>query len=52
VDKEPLVGDLQWGLVLTWRDVRLGYTHVVRTREFKTQLEHDTFGAFSISISF
>jgi hypothetical protein len=52
VDKEPLVGDLQWGVVVTWRDVRLGYTHVVRTREFETQAEHDTFGALSLSISF
>ncbi|HSC95830.1 MAG TPA: lipid A deacylase LpxR family protein [Burkholderiales bacterium] len=52
VDKEPFVGDLQWGIVLTWRDVRLGYTHVVRTREFKTQREHDVFGSVSLSISF
>lgn len=52
VDKEPFVGDLQWGFVMTWQDVRFGYTHVVRTREFKTQREHDVFGALSLSISF
>ena len=52
VDKEPLVGDLQWGIVLTWQGVRLGYTHVVRTREFKTQREHDVFGSVSLSVSF
>jgi hypothetical protein len=52
VDKEPLVGDLQWGIVLTWRGVRLGYTHVERTREFKTQNGHDKFGSVSISMSF
>lgn len=52
VDKEPFVGDLQWGAVLAWRGVRLSYTHVVRTREFKTQGKHDEFGALNLSIAF
>jgi hypothetical protein len=50
VDKEPFVGDLQWGFVLTWRRARLGYTHVWRTREFENQKEPDQFGSFSISM--
>lgn len=52
VDKEPLVGDLQFGLALTWRNVRLSYTHVLRTREFETQDEADDFGAFSLTMRF
>lgn len=52
VDKEPLVGDLQLGFVLTWSDVRLGYTHVLRTREFKAQGKTSEFGAVSLSIQF
>jgi len=52
VDKEPLVGDLQWGLVLTRGGARLTYTHVVRTSEFKGQDGSHQFGAFSVSISF
>lgn len=52
VDKEPLVGDLQFGFALTWSDVRLGYTHVLRTREFKTQGKTGEFGAVSLSIQF
>jgi len=52
VDKEPLVGDVQWGLALTWPRVRVGYTHVVRSREFTTQDEHDEFGSLSVSVSF
>lgn len=52
VDKEPLVGDLQWGIALTWQGVRLNYTHVLRTREFETQGGSDAFGAFSISMPF
>lgn len=50
VNKEPLVGDLQWGAALSWRRVRFSFTHVVRTREFKTQAGGDQFGAFSISV--
>lgn len=52
VDKEPLVGDLQFGIALTWRNVRLSYTHVLRTREFETQDEADEFGAFTLSVRF
>ena len=52
VDKEPLVGDLQFGIALTWRNLRLSYTHVLRTREFETQDEADDFGAFSLSMRF
>lgn len=52
VDKEALVGDLQFGIVLTWRDMRASYTHVVRTPEFTAQDEKDEFGAFSLSLFF
>jgi hypothetical protein len=53
VDKEPLVGDLQFGIVITWRDLRLSYTHVLRTREFKSQGDRrDDFGALSLSLQF
>lgn len=50
VDKKPFVGDLQFGIALTWSNVRLSYTHVLRTREFKAQDERDDFGALSLSI--
>ena len=51
VDKEPLVGDLQFGIAITWRNLRLGYTHVLRTREFKGQGDRrDDFGALSLSL--
>jgi lipid A 3-O-deacylase len=51
VDKEPLVGDLQGGLVVTWRSARLSYTHILRTTEFKSQDGTDEFGAVSLSMS-
>ncbi|MGD9536341.1 MAG: lipid A deacylase LpxR family protein [Alphaproteobacteria bacterium] len=52
VDKEPLVGDVQFGIAVLWRSVRLAYTHVLRTQEFKGQTERDDFGAFSFSLRF
>lgn len=52
VDKKYLVGDLQFGFVLDWSDMRLGYTHVLRSREFRTQENKDYFGALSVSFKF
>jgi hypothetical protein len=50
VDKKPFVGDLQFGFAIIFEGVRLSYTHVVRTKEFKTQDGGDNFGAVSLSI--
>ena len=53
VEKEPLVGDLQFGFVLNWRTASLAYTHLLRTREFKSQSEkHDNFGAISLTVPY
>ena len=52
VEKENFVGDLQAGVAATVGDVRLAYTHVLRTREFQTQEETDAFGAISLSVRF
>lgn len=52
VDKEPLVGDLQFGLALVVDGVRFAYTHVLRTREYEGQDADDQFGAFSVSVRF
>lgn len=50
VNKETLVGDLQFGIVLDWPAIRFSYTHVFRTSEFTTQESQDNFGAISISV--
>jgi hypothetical protein len=50
VDREIFVGDLQFGAVLTWQDIRLSYTHVLRTDEFKSQLERHDFGAVTLAV--
>lgn len=51
VAKNPLVGDLQFGIAIIWGRLRLGYTHVLRTREFKTQVGRvEGFGVLSLSV--
>lgn len=53
VTKNPLVGDLQIGLAVTFGDVRLAYTHVYRTMEFEEQSDNIAqYGAFSLSVRF
>lgn len=49
VDKRRLVGDVQFGVVMDWTDVRLSYTHVIRSKEFHRQDKHDVFGALTLS---
>ncbi|HOP48932.1 MAG TPA: lipid A deacylase LpxR family protein [Desulfobacteraceae bacterium] len=52
VDKKYLVGDLQFGIVLDWSNIRLSYTHIIRTHEFRTQDSNDDFGAITVSVKF
>ena len=52
VEKRHFVGDLQFGAVLVWRNVRLSYTHVIRSREFHSQGESDDFGSLTVSLRF
>ncbi len=49
VDKNPLVGDAQLGLAVTFETVRLAYTHVFRSKEFEGQRSPDSFGALTLS---
>ena len=49
MDKERLIGDLQFGFVVNGRTTRLSYTHVMRSREFESQIGDDDFGTFSLT---
>lgn len=51
VDKNTLVGEAHIGLALTIDNVRLAYTHVFRSREFKEQ-SPQTFGSLTVSLGF
>jgi len=52
VTREIIVGDFQLGFALFWRDLRLTYTHVIRSPEFREQARPHQFGAISISKAF
>ena len=52
VDKKHLVGDFQVGAAVVWRDMRLAFTHVFRTKEFNGQRRADRYGALSLSVRF
>jgi lipid A 3-O-deacylase len=49
VEREPWVGEVSVGAVWYRRATRITYTHVWRTREFKTQDGTGTFGGVSVS---
>lgn len=53
VDKEPLVGDFQYGGVLTYDIYRLSYTHIIRSTEFHDQAGvRQDFSAVTFSVQF
>jgi hypothetical protein len=49
VDKNWWVGDLTLGAAMTFSGVRLAFTHVFRTREYKTQEQSSQYGAVNLS---
>jgi len=52
VDRKIWVGDIQYGLVLDIKSIRISFTNVLRTKEYKTQEKPDRFGALTISLSY
>jgi len=52
VEKFPFVGDFQFGFVIDWKNIRLSYTHVLRTEEYRTQQVNNDFGALTIGVKF
>ncbi len=49
VAKEPFVGDLSLGAALAIDGMRLSFTHVFRTREYRTQPHTDQFGSINLT---
>jgi len=52
VDKKILVGDLQTGIALQYRRLRISYTQIFRTKEYDSQDRADRFGSLSLSFQF
>ncbi len=50
VDKEHLVGDMQFGFVYLFDDMRISYSNMLRTKEFDTQQVNTHYGAINISL--
>lgn len=49
----PMVGEMQGGLAVIWHGVRLTYTHVLQTQEYRHQQGGlHQFGAFAMSVRF
>ena len=49
VTKRPLVMDFQFGVEALWRDVRLSFTQVLRTRDFDGQENPNRYGSFAVT---
>ena len=52
VDRNDFVADLQAGFVWNTRHFRLGYTYVIRSREFVQQDDKDVYGSLTLSLHF
>jgi hypothetical protein len=52
VERNPFVTDFQTGFSLSGGRMRLAYTYVWRTEEFKTQPTRQDFGALALSVRF
>lgn len=52
VDRRPLVGEIEAGLAIFWRGMRLAYTQVWQSKEFSEQKGGQSFGAISLTIPF
>jgi lipid A 3-O-deacylase len=52
VDKEPFVADAVFGASLNWRNTKLTYAYIYRTKEFKQQEEEQVFGSLTLTVTF
>ena len=52
VSKLSLVGDVTAGAAIVFDSVRLAFTHVWRSREYKNQPGRDEFGAVALTLRF
>jgi len=52
VEKETFVGDIQYGFVYMFEDIRLSYSQLIRTNEFTTQQSGTHYGLLNISVRY
>jgi len=49
IQKNTFVGDFELGAALTFEVMQITFTHVIRTKEYRTQPKPDQFGAINVS---
>jgi len=52
VERIPFIGDLQFGIAATMGSVRLSFTQILRTEEFKGQRGGDHYGSLALTYLF
>ncbi len=52
VEKETFVGDIQYGFVYIFENVRLSYSQMIRTNEFTTQQSMTHYGLLNVSVRY
>lgn len=52
LDVEPVRGEVQVGLTLSWGPVELGYSQTWLTKDYEEQPESDRFGAWTLAARF
>jgi hypothetical protein len=52
VEKSPFVADIVAGFALTYKQFKVSYAYVFRTKQFKTQEKNQVFGAVNISFAY
>lgn len=52
VDRIPWIGDLQFGLAVTYNQFRVSFTQIMRTEEFEGQEGGDQFGSIALTYLF
>lgn len=52
VDKEHIVGDISAGLALNYGSLKLTFSRVMRSREFKTQGNAHSYGSLALSYTY
>jgi hypothetical protein len=51
VEKELIVGDYQFGFAIHIQKVRIAISHMLRTKEYKTQKENTQYGEINVSFA-
>jgi len=52
ISKEPFVADMVVGASLNWRNTKLTYAYVYRTKEFKGQEDEQIFGSLTLTVTY